>query len=77
MYGNGRTRRLASCGRLPACSWLSRGRCGLALVWFPLPTPTSSCLPSGVTATAVGYQPVGMKPLTWLRLGVAMSITAM
>ena len=33
-------------------------------------------MPSGVTATAVGYQPVGMKPLTWLRLGAAMSITA-
>ena len=30
-----------------------------------------------MTATAVGYQPVGMKPLTWLRLGVATSITAM
>ena len=26
-------------------------------------------MPSGVTATAVGYQPVGMKPLTWLRFG--------
>ena len=39
------------------------------MVWFPLPTPIKSCLPSGVTATAVGYQPVGMKPLTWLRLG--------
>src|SRR5262249_5927768 len=26
--------------------------------------------------TAVGYQPVGMKPLTWLWLGTAMSITA-
>jgi len=28
---------------------------------------------SGVTATAVGYQPVGIKPLTWLSLGMLMS----
>ena len=42
---------------------------GSACVWFPLPTPTSRFLPSGVTATAVGYQPVGMKPLTWLAVG--------
>ena len=49
---------------------------GFGLVWFPLPTPTSRLLPSGVTATAVGYQPVGMKPFTWLRDGAAMSMTA-
>ena len=52
------------------------GSIGFALVWSPLPTPIKSCLPSGLTATAVGYQPVGMNPLTWLRLGVAMSMTA-
>ena len=49
---------------------------GLALVCRPLPTPIKTCLPSGVTATAVGYQPVGMNPFTWLRLGMAMSMTA-
>src|SRR5262245_66288514 len=49
---------------------------GLAFVASPLPKPTSSCLPSGVTATAVGYQPVGINPLTWLLFGSAMSITA-
>ena len=49
---------------------------GFGFVWLPLPTPTSRFLPSGVTASAVGYQPVGMKPLTWLRDGLATSITA-
>src|SRR5207248_5179126 len=49
---------------------------GLAFVWLPLPTPTRSCLPSRLTARAVGYQPVGMKPFTWLRLGTATSMTA-
>ena len=49
---------------------------GLGFVWLPLPTPISSVFPSGVTATAVGYQPVGMNPLTWLRPAAAMSITA-
>ncbi len=50
---------------------------GLAFVWSPLPTPTSSDLPSGVTATDVGYQPVGMKPTAWLLSLSRMSMTAM
>ena len=33
-------------------------------------------MPSGVTATEVGYQPVGINPFTWLRLDWLMSITA-
>src|SRR6185437_3119536 len=50
---------------------------GLGFVWFPFPTPTSNCLPFGVTATDVGYQPVGMNPCTWLRSRAEISITAM
>src|SRR5205807_3680010 len=42
----------------------------------PSPQPTSRILPSGVTASEVGYQPVGMKPFTWLRSRSAMSMTA-
>ena len=42
----------------------------------PCPRRRADCLPSGVTATEVGYQPVGMKPLTWLFGGASMSITA-
>src|ERR1017187_972799 len=76
IYGNGRERRLAT-GLSSVFSLAFSASIGLALVWFPLPTPIKSCLPSGVMATAVGYQPVGMNPLTWLRWGVATSITAM
>src|SRR5262249_22509696 len=68
MYGNG-SRRGSS---LAGLSFYS----GLSLVWLPLPTPRRMFLPSGVTATAVGYQPVGMKPFTWLWPGVATSMTA-
>ena len=42
---------------------------GFGLRLQPLPTPTSRVLPSGLTATAVGYQPVGMNPLTADRRG--------
>src|SRR5262245_8309655 len=49
---------------------------GLADVASPLPTPTSRCLPLGVTATAVGYQPVGTNPFTTDRLGISTSTTA-
>jgi len=56
-------------------SWLAAlsGSVGLRLI--PLPTPTSRFFPSGVTATAVGYQPVGTNPFTWLLLGTATSMT--
>src|SRR5262249_40462454 len=49
---------------------------GFGRVWFPLPTPIRIALPSGVTARAVGYQPVGMNPLTWDLFGLLISITA-
>src|SRR5262245_18635921 len=49
---------------------------GLADVASPLPTPISKYLPSGVTATAVGYQPVGINPLTTDRFGISTSTTA-
>src|SRR5438093_5446951 len=68
MYGN--------FGSLPSLGGLASLAIGLGLVWLPLPTPTRMVLLSGVTATAVGYQPVGMKPLTWLLLGKATSRTA-
>src|SRR5215211_1795979 len=67
MYGN---------GRLPALSGLAPFGIGLAFVCSPLPTPTRSVLLSGVTATDVGYQPVGMNPTTWLRFGSRTSMTA-
>src|SRR5947209_19793897 len=57
-------------------SFLAPAGIGFGRVWLPLPTPTSRFLPSGVTATAVGYHPVGMKPRTWLRSTLAMSMTA-
>src|SRR5215208_647208 len=63
MYGNGSL-------RTPSPRSLSsRGLSSFRLNGFgfdcsPLPTPTSRFIPSGVTATAVGYQPVGMNPLT-------------
>src|SRR5881275_2189928 len=49
---------------------------GFGRVWFPFPTPTSSVLLSGVTATAVGYQPVGTNPLTTLSFCFSTSTTA-
>src|SRR3954451_13998117 len=59
MYGNGSL-------RTPSLSSLSSSglspvfRNGFGFDCNPLPTPTSRFLPSGVTAIAVGYQPVGM-----------------
>ena len=47
----------------PCASAFGRLCVGLALVCSPLPTPIKSCLPSGVTATAVGYQPGGDESL--------------
>jgi hypothetical protein len=41
----------------------------------PLPLPMMSFLPFEVTATAVGYQPVGMNPRTRLRFRSEVSIT--
>src|SRR5262249_9633543 len=77
MYGYGNSR-LAIC--LPSSfSFFSNSSLvysGFGFDWFPLPTPTRMVLLSGVTATAVGYQPVGMKPLTMLSLGFSMSTTA-
>src|SRR5829696_2077888 len=49
---------------------------GLARDWSPLPTPIRRFFPSGVTATAVGYQPVGMKPFTADLRGSSTSMTA-
>ena len=63
MYGNGRILRLAT-GSYSVLCFVTSTLNGFGLVWFPLPTPISRFLPSGVTATAVGYQPVGMKPFT-------------
>src|SRR5690242_7677779 len=60
-------------GSLPFLSGLASLGIGFAFVCSPLPTPTSSVLLSGVTATEVGYQPVGMKPTTWLLSGSRMS----
>src|SRR5579872_786611 len=51
-----------------------RGKLGLDS--RPLPTPTNSFFPSRETATAVGYQPVGMKPRTRLSAVLETSITA-
>jgi hypothetical protein len=42
----------------------------------PLPLSTKICRPSRLNIAAVGYQPVGMKPSTWLFHGVATSTTA-
>src|SRR5215813_12347524 len=42
----------------------------------PLPLATSKRLPSGVTRTEVGYQPVGMKPSERLLPGRLISNTA-
>src|SRR5690349_4770873 len=42
----------------------------------PLPLRISSRDPSFVNWTPVGYQPVGMKPSTWLAPGFFTSITA-
>src|SRR5208337_480092 len=75
MYGNGRILRLAT-GSYSVLCLVKSTLIAFGFVWFPLPTPIRRFLPSGETATAVGYQPVGMKPFTPLRDGVAMSITA-
>src|SRR3954452_10577713 len=48
----------------------------LALELNPLPLVTSSCLPSGVTRTEVGYHPTGMKPMGRLRPSLLTSKTA-
>src|SRR5258708_40032435 len=56
---------------IPGC-----GASGLALGTRPFPLATSSCFPSGVTRTDVGYQPVGMNPNERLRPGVLTSNTA-
>ena len=42
----------------------------------PLPLPISTRLPSGVTVTTVGYQPVGMNPVTLLCPRSVMATTA-
>src|SRR5689334_15716549 len=77
MYGNRVLRLPGSSGScLNALSFSEPLGSGLARVWLPLPTPTSRLFPSGVTATAVGYQPVGMKPLSALLPGAATSMTA-
>src|SRR5271156_6130024 len=52
------------------------GPCGLAFGVPPLPLATSRRLPSGVTRTEVGYQPVGIKPSDRLRPGTRTSNTA-
>src|SRR4051794_41487469 len=56
-YGNGSRGAPSSLGSLFLVNELARD-------WSPLPTPTSRFFPSGVTATAVGYQPVEMNPFT-------------
>ena len=54
------------------------GSCATELgrVPSPLPLPMKRRFESGETATAVGYQPVGMKPRTRLDAGREMSTTA-
>ena len=42
----------------------------------PFPFRTYTDFPSRLICTAVGYQPVGMKPSTWLRPGRDTSTTA-
>src|SRR4051794_21390202 len=69
MYGNGSRGTPSSLGSLFLLN-------GLAFDWSPLPTPTSRVFPSGLTATAVGYQPVGMNPLTADLRGASTSMTA-
>src|SRR5262245_14874965 len=77
MYGYGSSLRAAAF--TSSGSFFSRSSFlnnGFGFDCNPLPTPTSRFLPSGVTATAVGYQPVGMNPLTADRRGASTSITA-
>ena len=62
---------VAGGSRLPGC-----GPCRLDFELRPLPLATSSCLPSGVTRTDVGYQPTGIKPSGRLFPGFETSKTA-
>src|SRR5689334_22095910 len=50
----------------PTATGLMGVLAGLACDPVPLPEQRSSFLPSGLTARALGYQPVGMKPATRL-----------
>src|SRR5579862_4557124 len=61
--------------------WLASGRREgfgpLGFGWEPPPRPFSTTrTPPGSTRAAVGYQPVGMKPATWLRSPGETSTTA-
>ena len=49
---------------------------GFAADFKPLPLSTRMLRPSRVKSAPVGYQPVGMKPLTKLRAGFDTSMTA-
>src|SRR5262245_33159638 len=75
MYGNG-SLRTPSLSSLSSSGLSSFRLNGLDFDWSPLPTPTNRFLPSGVTATAVGYQPVGTKPFTADFRGSSTSMTA-
>jgi hypothetical protein len=48
----------------------------LGLDVIPFPLSTNNCEPSRLIMAAVGYQPVGMKPSTWLRPLSETSMTA-
>src|SRR5689334_14849352 len=72
MYGNG-SRRAGAVSSFFSSAGLVNG---LAFDWSPFPTPMNRVFPSGETATAVGYQPVGMNPFTWLRSRSSTSTTA-
>src|ERR1700744_2391420 len=53
------------------------GPLGLAMAMLPLPLAMSSRLPSSVTRTQVGYQPLGIKPRLRPWPGLETSNTAM
>src|SRR5262249_21760448 len=77
MYGYGIIRRaIAFTSSFSLFSSSSLVNSGLAFDCKPLPTPTRMFLPSGVTATLVGYQPVGMNPRTRLIFGSSISTQA-
>ena len=55
------------------------GPAGFAFDALPLPFAISSLLPSGVSRTEVGYQPVGMKPIDrlWPRTLTSQTATVL